>query len=33
MHSLISGYYPIDLKYPSNNLQNTWNSIRRKAKV
>jgi hypothetical protein len=23
MHSLISGYYPIDLKYPSNNLQNT----------
>jgi hypothetical protein len=33
MYSLISGYYPRNLEYPRYNLQNTWNSRRRKTKL
>ena len=33
MHSLISRYYSRNLEYPRYNLQNTWNSRRRKTKV
>ena len=33
MHSLISGYSPRNLEYLRDNLQNTWNSSRRKTKL